>query len=558
MQRFIRQQRILYLALLCIAVMLLYVMRLGYIQLFKHSKLTAEAVRQRAQAVILDYNRGNILDCNGISLLDDKKEKVLVVFPTLLEKSNPEAVELVSRYIPQAALSGSPFIALHDINEQEEETFSHPARGLVVAEAQMRYGDGALATHVAGHIGQGDGEGKVGLELVFNSELKGESPRMLAAIVDGKDNLVEGLGFRLWEDRDPHRPYDIVLTIDSKIQEKVEAIMDDTIARGAVIVMNPHNGDILAMASRPNYLQSQLSQYLSGGDNYSEYLSSQPFINRSILSYPPGSVFKIVTAAAALDSGIAGPGTRFFCPGYIEVGDKLFKCQDGQHGEITLAEAFAHSCNTVFIDLAIRLGKETICSYARAMGLGKETGIPLGSPGEGGEVKGNIPMPHEMPYLGDLALAAIGQGKVETTPLQVACLTAIVANGGYLVQPRLVKSIHSSRGLLVSMLSTAPKKRVLSSLTASKLRFMMLGTVEYGTGELAFNDKIVLGGKTGTAETGRFMNEAPLNYSWFTGIIPLENSRAVATVFVEESLRGNAAATFGRIADAIYPLFNNP
>ena len=195
--------------------------------------------------------------------------------------------------------------------------------------------------------------------MVFNSELKGESPECsLQLLMERQPG--RRARFPPWDDRDPHRPYDIVLTIDSKIQEKVEAIMDDTIARGAVIVMNPHNGDILAMASRPNYLQSQLSQYLSGGDNYSEYLSSQPFINRSILSYPPGSVFKIVTAAAALDSGIAGPGTRFFCPGYIEVGDKLFKCQDGQHGEITLAEAFAHSCNTVFIDLAIRLGRNDL------------------------------------------------------------------------------------------------------------------------------------------------------------------------------------------------------
>lgn len=553
MQRFIRQQRILYLALFCIAIMLLYVMRLGYLQLFRHNKLTMDAVRQRAQAVTLDYNRGNILDRNGISLLDDKMEKVLVVFPTLLGKSGPEKVELISQFVPQAALPGNPFIALHDVNSQEEELFKSLARGLIVTEVQRRYGDGALATHVVGHIGQGDGEGKVGLELVFNSELKCDSPRMLAAVIDGKNNLVEGLGFRLWENRNPHRPYDISLTIDGRLQAKVESIMDNTIARGAVVVMDPHNGDILAMASRPNYFQSQLSRYLSDGNEYTNYLSSQPFINRSILSYPPGSVFKIVVAAAALDSGIVRLGTRFFCPGYIEIGDKLFKCQDGSHGEITLAEAFAHSCNTVFIDLAIRLGKDEIYNYATALGLGEETGIPLGSPEEGGEMMGIIPTPREMPFLGDLALAAIGQGRVETTPLQIARLTSVIANGGYLVEPRLVKSIQSRQGLQISLFTTS-KKKVLNSLTASKIRFMMLGTVEYGTGELAFSEKIVLGGKTGTAETGRFMNEKPLNYSWFTGIIPLENSRAVVTVFVEEALHRNASAVFGQIAEAIYPL----
>ena len=111
-----------------------------------------------------------------------------------------------------------------------KRNFKSLARGLIVTEVQRRYGDRALATHLVGHIGQGDGEGKVGLELAFNNELKCDSPRMLAAVIDGKNNLVEGLGFRLWENRNPHRPYDIILTIDSKLQAKVESIMDKTIA----------------------------------------------------------------------------------------------------------------------------------------------------------------------------------------------------------------------------------------------------------------------------------------------------------------------------------------
>ncbi|MDO9533973.1 MAG: penicillin-binding protein 2 [Bacillota bacterium] len=556
MQRFIRQQRLLYLALIVLLIGFLLVCRLGTIQLIRHGKYAAEAVRQRAQAVTLDYNRGDILDRHGVSLLGGKREKILVVFPALLKKSKQETVEIVSHYIPQAALPGNPFIALRDVSSHEEELFRNLSSGIVVTEAQRRYGPEALATHVVGHIGPGDGEGKVGLEFIFNRELKSDSPTVLAAVVDRKGNLVEGLGYRLWESRAPHQPCNIVLTIDYDIQKRVEEIMDSRIARGSVVVMDPRNGDILAMASRPNYKQSQLSVYMNDGERFDSFLNSQPFINRSILSYHPGSVFKIVVAAAAIESGQAWLGTRFNCPGHIQVGDKTFRCQGGAHGEITLAEAFAHSCNSVFIELALKLGKDTIYHYASAMGLGIETGIPLGTPGQGGESKGKIPLPDEMPYLGDLALAAIGQGSVETTPLQIARLTSVIANGGILVEPRLVKSIHSKQGLVVSRFGTGSAKRVLSPFTASKIRYMMLGVVEYGTGRSALSDLVVLGGKTGTAETGRRINDRPLLYSWFTGTVPLEESRAVITVFVEEPLRGNASETFKDIAHAVYPYLN--
>jgi cell division protein FtsI/penicillin-binding protein 2 len=541
-------------ALFCSFIVGLLLVRLGYIQVFRSSRLAGEAVRQRAQAVILNYNRGDVLDRNGISLLGGKDEKVLVVFPNLMDKGDEGTIEIVSNFIPQATMPGTPFIALHGVEPQEEEIFKNLVTpGLVVTKARRRYGPEALATHVTGHIGASDGEGKVGLELVFNRELKGPSPTILAAIIDGKKNLIEGLGYRLWESKELHQPYNLVLTIDYNIQKKVEEIMDSRVARGAVVVMDPRSGDILAMASRPNYLQARLPLYLSDGEEYKGLLNAQPFINRSILSYSPGSVFKIVVAAAALDTGKAWLSKKFYCPGFIQVGEKIFNCQHGPHGEVTLAQAFAYSCNSVFIELALTLGKETIYHYATAMGLGKETGIPLGSAGQGGEVKGMVPLPEEMPFLGDLALAAIGQGRVEATPLQVARLTSVVANGGYLVEPRLVKALQSRQGLLVRKFHSGPKKKILNPVTVSKLRYMMLGVVEYGTGKAASSNVLVLGGKTGTAQTNRVINGQHLTYSWFTGCVPLEDSGAVITVFVEEPLKGNAAETFKHLAQAIYP-----
>ncbi len=553
MQRIKRQRRVLLTALFCSFIAGLFFLKLVYIQFFKSGDLVDGAVRQRAQSVILNYNRGDILDRNGISLLGGKEEKVLAVFPSLLEKGD-NAIEIISNIVPQATISGDPFIARRGMEPGEEDYFKKVVTsGLLVTNARKRYGSGALATHLIGHSGAADGEGKVGLELVFNEELKGSSPTVLAAIVDGKKNLIEGLGYRLWESREPHQPCNLVLTIDYNIQKKVEAIMDLRVAKGAVTVMDPHSGDILAMASRPNYLQEQLPFYLSGAGEYEDLLEAQPFINRNILSYPPGSVFKIVVAAAALETGEAWLNKKYYCPGFIRVGENIISCRHGPHGEVNLAQAFAHSCNAVFIELALALGKETLCDYAAAMGLGKGTGIPLGGAGQGGEAKGMFPLPEEMPLGGDLALAAIGQGRVEATPLQVARLTSIVANGGYLVKPRLVKALQSRQGLTVKRFSTAAGKKVLSPFTVNRLRYMMTGVVEYGTGKAAFGNTFVLGGKTGTAETNKVVNGRELTYSWFTGIVPLENSKAVITVFIEEPLQGNAAETFKEIAESIYP-----
>ena len=370
---FRHRQRILTLLILCIIIFVFLSFRLAYIQLVRGYSFTRDAVRQRAHLVTLDYNRGDILDRNGISLLGGEKEKVLILFPGLLAKGDPETREVISNMLPSVSSASRPVIALRQLSEQEEAFFKElKNNGLVVAEAQKRYGLEALATHLVGHVGPDDGEGKVGLELIFNRELSGGMPNALAAVVDGKNNLVKGLGFRLWGEFVSSRPFDLVLTIDGNIQKKVESIMDERVKRGAVIVMDSQNGDILAMASRPNYYQANLSEYLKRTDEYATFLENKPFINRTILSYPPGSIFKIVVAAAALESGNYSLESRFYCSGSKQIGEQLFRCyRNTAHGHITLAQAFAHSCNTTFIELAMKLGRETIYDYARRFGLGK-------------------------------------------------------------------------------------------------------------------------------------------------------------------------------------------
>jgi penicillin-binding protein 2 len=550
-----QRQRLLILCFSSLIIFGLLVGRLAYLQLAKGNALAREAVRQRAQTVTLDYNRGDILDKNGVSLLGGEREKVLVLFPGLLAKNDPQALETVFSLVPVSSLSGQPAIALRKLSDQEEAQFTAlQCSGLVVAEAQKRYGLQALATHVVGHVGPEDGKGKVGLELVFDESLQGGTPNVLAAVVDGRNDLVEGIGLRLWGESASSRPYSLVLTIDNIIQRKVEEIMDERVERGAVIVINPRNGDILAMASRPNYFQASLTDYLQDTDAWINFLETQPFINRGILSYPPGSIFKIVVAAAALEAGNYSLDSSFYCPGSLQIGDQLFHCyQNKAHGHITLAQAFAHSCNTVFIELAMELGRQTISDYAARLGLGQVCGLPLGNSAQGGEAAGHIPLPQELPYLGDLALAAIGQGSVETTPLQIARLTAAIANGGYLIEPRLARAMQTPEGTVVRGFPEGKKVRVLNPLTAAKIRLMMRGVVEYGTGKAAYGERLLLGGKSGTAETGRVLNGVPQHYSWFSGFWARGENKAVITVFIEKPIRGSAAELFGALAEAIEP-----
>lgn len=556
MRRVRRQERIITIFFLLSSFFFFLIFRLGFLQLVQGGRLAQEAVKQRAQVLLLHYKRGDIKDRHGLSLLGGREETVLAVFPALLEKEeHTEGYDLLSALLHQAGFFSYPYIALRDLDADEEDFFKKLGfEGLVITSVKSRYGPSALATHTVGHTGPGGAEGKVGLELAFNQELKGKSPTYLAAIVNGKKNLIPGLGYRLWGDDSSLGPYDVITTIDSRIQEHVEKVMDKRILRGAVVVMDPYRGDLLAMASRPNFLQYQLPAYLSNEEDHASFLESHPFLNRSILPFSPGSVFKIVIAAAALETGVASLTRKFYCPGYIEVGGRLFRCHQGRaHGYLHLAEAFAYSCNFVFIKLAQELGRDAVYDHALALDLGKKTGIPLGSEREGGEAPGLIPTPAEIPYLGDFALLAIGQGKVEVTPLQVAKLTSVIANGGYLVEPLLIKSINTPEGLEIKKFYPLPPKRVLRSNTAAKLRYMMLGVVEYGTGSSIKSEGIVLGGKTGTAETGRKENGVPLVYSWFTGYLSLPNSQVVITVFIEKPRHGNAAGAFKDIAEGIYP-----
>ncbi len=303
--------------------------------------------------------------------------------------------------------------------------------------------------------------------------------------------------------------------------------------------MDAHSGEILALASSPafdpNLLSGRISRsqwaYLNG--------SARPQQNRAATAlYEPGSVFKLITVAAAVEAGTANRSSRFFCPGYYRLGKWQFDCwlRNG-HGSLDLESGIAQSCNVMFIKLGRGVGRADLERWARAFGLGTKTGIDLPD-----ENAGLVPNPrwktrrlHLPWYPGDTCQMAVGQGGVLITPLQAAVEAAAIANGGYRVTPHLVRMVG---GLRVPVSAARPVG--VRPSTAALIREGMADVVKRGTARCIWDPRFPVAGKTGTAE-----NPHGQPHAWFVGFAPAARPAAVAAVVIEQGGHGSAAAPLG-------------
>lgn len=482
--------------------------------------------------------RGQILDRNGVSLLDTRHVPVHVFFEPLLDEETRQILANHTRLVPnrQVYAIADQYRLLRDLGDT-------PREGVVPAVEETRYGKNALAPHVTGYIQKSGASGPTGLERTFDDELSAGRPFSLAAFVDAHGNLIPGLGYRDLRGDDPRKPYDLVTTIDNAMQRIVETILARENKSAAVVLMEPKTGDILAMASYPQVKPWEM--YSGVSSQRMQELQNDPrtpFINKAIQQYPPGSVFKVILAAAALETGMVGLQEGYVCSGSIEVGDTSISCFNGEaHGEVDLQRALTVSCNSYFVWLGQKLGRETITDTAAKFKLGKPTGIPLD------ERAGNIPAPEAMPFLGNLAHVSIGQGQILTTPLQLARVMAIISNDGLDVYPRLITEITDNSGRTVRRYPSYSGSRVLQPAAARRLKVMLADVVASGTGRSAQSGLYTAIGKTGTAETSR----AGLSHSWFAGIVELNGKTLVATVFIEDRREGSATSVFRTIMEAL-------
>ena len=321
-------------------------------------------------------------------------------------------------------------------------------------------------------------------------------------------------------------PNTITLTINSRLQKKAYELLSER--RGAVVAMDPKTGEVIVLVSSPSFDPNRLAEEW-------EALSSDegaPFLNRATMGlYPPGSTYKIITLAAALENKM-DTGKTVDCTGELEIGgNKVLEFEGRSHGEVDIEQAFTRSCNIFFALLSLDLGNNLLTSYSYRFGFDRK--IPFEVPVQ----KSHLGLEDQDDEVA-LAWTGIGQAKVLVTPLQMVLVTCAIANDGIIMTPHIIKDIKSNDGKLLQQASSRVLFKALERQTADKISEMMQDVVEKGTGKAASVPGINVAGKTGTAEVGNGKNP----HSWFVGFAPAEDPTIVFSIIIENAGAGGVEA----------------
>jgi len=527
-------------------------------KVFAIQKLTGDeysqaAAAQRLRSTKIYTERGDILDRNGIKFTGRENQCIAVIQPAELLKdasAMKRASELLCKPVNEledtAAKSYLPY-AVTVSDEQADAITDAGINGLSIVEVPVRNSHETLAAHIIGYVDEKGEEGLSGIEKAYQKTLHSGGALYAGILADAGNSAMEQFGYRIWGTTGENR-LNVRTTLDYHMQEIVEETLDRMVDRGAVVIVDILSGDVLAMASRPSFNPADVRSALND--------ESQPLFNRALGEYTPGSVFKIVTAAAALEKGIS-PETTFDCPGYVRIGDLVMKCwnyDEGGHGTLDMGQAFAQSCNSYFIQLGQMIGKNEIIAMAEKLGFGKKTGLYL----QGLDEPYGL-LPNTMGYSSpaEVANLSIGQGELLISPLQAARTVSAIANGGILNRISIIDCIVNDRGERIRNIKSQAWERVLKKDTAETLHRMMMMTVRDGTGKLA--DIRGFGGsagKTGSAETGWVQDDRDILHAWFVGYFPVNNPRYAMCVFIEDGTSGgkSAAPVFAEISARILDL----
>jgi len=402
------------------------------------------------------------------------------------------------------------------------------------------------AVHLIGHLDE-SGRGATGLESVFDSLLDYAAGQLRALVmIDALGTPLPG-ALPIVQNENYLSPAGLQLTIDLHIQRAAEeALRHYDLEQGAVVVLCNATGEILALASSPSFDPTDIAASLA--------CPRQPFFNRALGAYAVGSTFKTFIAAAALQQGVSCCHA-FTCEGYIRVDGSVFRCMHWHaHGDMDMATALALSCNVYFIDLARQLELQPALDLLKLFGFGDETPLVDGLHG----AAGNLPTVQQLQSSGELANFAFGQGLLLATPLQMAAATAAIANGGVYHSPTLIRAVIDADGNATPFEQPQHSRQVISPALAAQLRNMMVLTVDEGTGQSARPANATAGGKTGTAQSGRFhAGGSEILMTSFTGFVPAHNPRYTITVLREDGVSGaqDGGRVFARIANEIMSLF---
>lgn len=542
------RKRLAFVLLAGFFVFLVLIFRLGFIQFALSDMLTERAKNSWNREIPFEPKRGEIVDRNGVALATNMSAPTVYVVPRQIKNPADTAEKLANvlnanvQDVYQQITKKSSMERLKSgrkiTNEKAKEVENLNLPGVYIAEDSKRYYPfGDYLSHVLGFTGI-DNQGLTGLELSYDKELsgaKGSVQFYSTAKGERMKNMPDDF-------QEPVNGYNLVLTIDSQIQTIMERELDNAEAKYnpdglLAIAMNPNNGEILGMASRPNF-------------DPSDFQNVAPEIyNRNIpiwSTYEPGSTFKIITLAAALEEGKVNlEKDRFYDSGHVEVGGTQLHCwKRGGHGSQTFLEVVQNSCNPGFIEMGQRLGKDTLFKYIHNFGFGQKTGIDLEGEGTG------ILFPLDKVGPVELATTAFGQG-VSVTPIQQVAAVSAAINGGTLYQPYVAKQlVDSQTNEVVMKKSPVAKRKVISEKTSEQIRYALESVVAQGSGKKAFIDGYRVGGKTGTAQKaqgGRYLEN---NYILsFIGFAPADDPQIVVYVAVDNPK--NAIQFGGQVAAPI-------
>lgn len=526
------ESRILIIFLVVVLLFALVIIKIFYIQVIDYERLNDLANNLWSRNLPITADRGKITDRNGVVLADNITTTSLVVVPNQIEDKETVASSLAT------ILNANYDDMLSHLNKKTSIERIHPeGRQLsyevadkinslnydgvyLLKESKRYYPHGTMLSHVLGYVGI-DNQGLSGIESYYDEYLSGEDG-MIKYFSDGKGKRID----KASSYTSPQEGLTINLTIDIRIQEIIERELDNAVAKyspeqALIVAANPNTGEILGMASRPNF----------DPNNYKNY--STEVINRNLPifnTYEPGSTFKVISLSSAIEEKkINLFEDHYYDSGSINVEGSRIKCwKAGGHGAETYLDVVKNSCNPGFVIMGQRLGKETLMKYIKDFGFGEKTGIDLS-----GEENGILFKVENMGPV-ETATTAFGQG-VSVTPIQQVMGVSAAINGGSLYTPHLLKSISNPETFeILKSINPEEKRKVISEETSKLVRFALENVVAKGTGRNAYINGHTVGGKTGTAQKvkdGAYMDG---NYILsFIGFTPANDPEIVVYVAID-------------------------
>ncbi|MDR9757373.1 MAG: stage V sporulation protein D [Thermoanaerobacterales bacterium] len=525
------RKRITFIFFALFFIFFLLVLRLGYLQIVKGTWYQQKALENRIREIVVEPKRGDIYDRNGNELAVSINADACYAVPAEVKKS--EDVEDVAQELAEILDMDQEKVYKLITQEQhsvwlkfkltEEEVKKLREKNLpgigTIPKPQRFYPKGNLASHVLGFAGDYN-QGLEGIEVAYEEELAGINGYLLVEYDAAGHEIPESTKKYI----EPEQGLSVVLTIDQTIQHIAERELDKIMQKhspksATIIVMDPKTGEILAMANKPDFNPNEFHKYAADVRRNGAVSDS----------YEPGSTFKIVTLAAALEEGLTNQQDRFHDPGFIEVNGERIRCWvDGGHGNQSLSEIVQNSCNPGFITLGMRLGTERFYKYIRGFGFGSTLGFDLP-----GEATGII-VPEDQVKPVDLATISMGQTN-SVTPLQMVTALSAVVNGGKLMKPHIVKELRNKDGDVVKTYQSQVIRQIISEETSKIERELLENVVSHGSGRNAYIEGYSVGGKTGTAQKpapgGGYSSSDYI--ASFLGFAPVDDPRLVCLVVVD-------------------------